>query len=155
MTYLRSEIAIPELLQTIQALQQTVQGLRYDLQNTKQEVSRLQREHAELKEELNSSNNELDWVDKRTFVVLLSELGLMDAARTNNPSSSADNFRYMSRLMRDWDIFATHEGPSEPSASKQVWKLSNKKVLFHKTRAVQRFRQFTRMRSSFTRTEKD
>ncbi len=155
MIALNTNDAISELLSTIQTLQQTVQGMRYDLQATKQELNSLQREHNELKEEVNSSNKELDWVDKRTFVLALGEFGLMDAARVNSPATSADNFRYLSRLMREWDIFATHDGPQEPTHSKQVWKLSSKKVLFHKVRAIERFRQFTRMRSSFSRADKD
>lgn len=155
MSLYRSELAIPELLAWFQEMQQTIQGLRLDLQQTKGEIARLKRGQKEISDSLNSSNDELDWIDKRTFVLLLTDAGLMDAARVNSPCSSADNFRYMSRLMRDWEIFATHEGSGEPSSIKQVWKLSSKKVLFHKTRAVERFRQFTRMRSSFTRTKQD
>ncbi len=146
---------LDELQRTQQRQQERLQAQQFEIQTLKADYKQLRVEHDQLKVELNSSSDERMWLDKRAFVSVLSEAGLMIAARSQSVGESADDMRYLNRLMRDFDIFSIYEGATEPPASKQVWKLSPKKLLFHRTRAVERFRCFTRRRSQFTRTDQD
>ena len=152
---LSNDIIVAELSRTVERMQSFIKEQQFELAQVKKELKQLKSDHTELKHQLESTNSELEWIDKRSFVSILVELGLMDRARAQSSRDSADNMRYLSRLMRDWHIFRIHEGTNEPSPTKHVWKLSNKKFLFHKARAVDQFRRFTTMRNAFDRTDQD
>ena len=152
---LTSDIIVNELTKTVERMQSFIKQQQFELAEVKRDLNQLKTDHQELKEQMESTSSELEWIDKRAFVSILNELGLMDRARAQTSRDSADNMRYLSRLMRDWHIFRIHEGTSEPSSTKHVWKLSNKKFMFHKARAVERFRTFTKMRNTFNRANQD
>ncbi len=152
---LSNDIIIKELMNSVEIMQEKLRAQQFEIANLKSTQKELKRQHEGLKEQLETANAETEWVDKRTFVNILNELGLMDAARSQSKTDTADDQRYLNRLMRDWCIFRTHEGTGDPPATKQVWKLSTKKLLFHRSRAVDQFRIFTKMRSRFDRTNQD
>ena len=152
---LTSDLILQEMIQTMDLMQERMKIQAFELESLKSKHKQLNESHLALKAQLESTNSELEWIDKRTFVNILTEMGLMSAARRNSESDTADNVRYLNRIMRDWLIFRIHEDPKEPPLSKHVWKLSTKKLLFHKTRAVEQFRIFTKMRHMFDRTNQD
>ena len=83
----------------------------------------------------------INWVDKNTFVQLLEDLGLMDQARKYSSKKKGDSKRFLDRLMRELDLFSVHEGSEPPtSKTKQVWRVSERKIMFHRTEAVERFK---------------
>ena len=149
---LPNDIVLAELTKTVEKMQSRMRAQQFEIESLRTKHKQLNADHQQLKDQLECTNTELEWIDKRAFVAILDEMGLMTAARAQSQSSSADNMRYLSRLMREWHIFRIHDEGSDPPLSKHVWKLSTKKLLFHKSRAVEQFRVFTKMRSQFDRT---
>lgn len=83
----------------------------------------------------------INWIDKNSFVQLLEDLGLMDQARKYSNKKKGDNKRFLDRLMRELDLFRVHEGSEPPvSSNKDVWRVSERKLLFHRKSAVERFK---------------
>lgn len=132
-----------------------------------QVISVMQRSLLELKAEVTSLKSQvkaledivdpeavklINWIDKSAFVQLLEDQGLMDQARKYSSKKKGDSKRFLDRLMRELDLFNVHEGEEPPTSSnKQVWRISERRVMFHREGAVARFKSLIKCgREAFT-----
>ena len=98
----------------------------------------------------------INWIDKTAFVQLLEDKGLMAMARQYQSRKQGDSKRFLDRLMRELDLFHIHEGSTMPSGmSHHVWRMSERRVLFHRESALQRFQMLAKKGRAYFAKQSD
>jgi hypothetical protein len=126
----------------IAGFNQVISVMQRDMLEMRSEISALKAQVKDLEAVVDpAAAKMINWVDKNTFVQLLEDLGLMDQARKYSSKKKGDSKRFLDRLMRELDLFNVHVGNEPPtSKTKQVWRVSDRKVMFHRIEAVERFK---------------
>ena len=119
--------------------QGTLEMMNRNLSIALSRIDQMEKEIARLNSVIDVDNlNVVDWIDKQSFVNLLMEKNLLQAARLTSSQKVGNPKRFLDRLMRELDLFSIHEGSTNPSNNKSAWRISDRKILFHRQRAVER-----------------